>query len=69
MSGNGEPKSTTEDVSLLLSRLKEEGIEGLVVDLRRDGGGSLEEAINLTGLFIRKARRPIQGSQRQNHRE
>ena len=54
MSGNGEPKSTTEDVSLLLSRLKEEGIEGLVVDLRRDGGGSLEEAINLTGLFIPK---------------
>jgi carboxyl-terminal processing protease len=52
MSGNGEPKSTTADVQALLERLKQENIEGLVIDLRRDGGGSLEEAINLTGLFI-----------------
>jgi carboxyl-terminal processing protease len=52
MSGSGEPKSTTTDVSALLERLKKENIEGLVIDLRRDGGGSLEEAINLTGLFI-----------------
>jgi len=44
--------STTRDVSTLLRRLKKEGIEALVIDLRRDGGGSLEEAINLTGLFI-----------------
>ena len=36
----------------LIARLKREGIQGLVIDLRRDGGGSLEEAINLTGLFI-----------------
>lgn len=46
------PKSTTEDVSRLLTRLTSEGIDGLVVDLRKDGGGSLEEAINMTGLFI-----------------
>jgi len=46
--------STTGDVLTLLSRLKKEGIEGVVVDLRRDGGGSLEEAIKLTGLFIPK---------------
>ena len=46
--------STTKDVSALLARLKQEGIKGLVIDLRRDGGGSLEEAINLTGLFIPK---------------
>lgn len=46
--------STTADVSLLLERLKKENIESLVVDLRQDGGGSLEEAINLTGLFIPK---------------
>jgi carboxyl-terminal processing protease len=52
MSGDGEPKSTTADVAALLNRLKKENIEGLVIDLRRDGGGSLEEAINLTGLFI-----------------
>jgi len=49
-----EEKSTTKDVSALLSRLKQEGIQGLIIDLRRDGGGSLEEAINLTGLFIPK---------------
>ena len=54
MSGGGPSKSTTEDVAALLGRLKQEGIEGLVVDLRKDGGGSLEEAINLTGLFIPK---------------
>lgn len=50
----GDDKSTTKDVSALLGRLKQEGIQGLVIDLRRDGGGSLEEAINLTGLFIPK---------------
>jgi len=44
--------STTKDVAALLKRLKQEGIQGLVMDLRRDGGGSLEEAIDLTGLFI-----------------
>ena len=38
---------------MLLERLKTEHIEGLVMDLRRDGGGSLEEAVNLTGLFIK----------------
>ncbi len=52
MSGSGEPKSTTTDVTALLERLKKENIEGLVIDLRKDGGGSLEEAINLSGLFI-----------------
>ncbi len=47
-------KSTTSDVRLLLERLKKEGISGLVIDLRRNGGGSLEEAVNLTGLFIKR---------------
>jgi carboxyl-terminal processing protease len=46
-------KSTTRDVSALLKRLKKEEIAGLVVDLRRNGGGSLEEAIQLTGLFLK----------------
>src|SRR6266704_2457501 len=46
-------KSTTRDVLALLKRLKKENISGLVVDLRRNGGGSLEEAISLTGLFLR----------------
>ena len=44
-------KSTTRDVLALLKRLKKENIAGLVVDLRRNGGGSLEEALSLTGLF------------------
>ena len=48
------PRSTTKDVSALLRRLKKENIEGLVIDLRRDSGGSLDEAIRLTGLFIPK---------------
>src|SRR5207244_4459609 len=49
-------KSTTRDVMALLKRLKKENIAGLVVDLRRNGGGSLEEAISLTGLFLRSGR-------------
>ncbi len=46
-------KSTTRDVLVLLKRLKKENIAGLVVDLRHNGGGSLEEAISLTGLFLK----------------
>src|SRR6267143_2428984 len=46
-------KSTTRDVLALLKRLKKENIGGLVIDLRRNGGGSLEEAIALTGLFLK----------------
>ncbi|MEO6871409.1 MAG: carboxy terminal-processing peptidase, partial [Chthoniobacterales bacterium] len=49
----GHKKSTTRDVLALLKRLKQEKIQGLVIDLRRDGGGSLEEAIALTGLFFK----------------
>lgn len=50
--GGNTPVSTTKDVAALLQRLKREGIEALVVDLRRDAGGSLDEAVRLTGLFI-----------------
>ncbi|HSH38978.1 MAG TPA: carboxy terminal-processing peptidase [Chthoniobacterales bacterium] len=46
-------KSTTRDVQALLKRLKKENVGGLVIDLRRNGGGSLEEAIALTGLFLK----------------
>ncbi len=49
----GHKKSTTRDVVALLKRLKKEKIGGLVIDLRRNGGGSLEEAISLTGLFFK----------------
>lgn len=51
---DGGQTSTTTDVRRLLTRLSIEGIDGLVVDLRDNGGGSLEEAINMTGLFIKK---------------
>jgi carboxyl-terminal processing protease len=53
-SGAAGAKSTTKDVLALINRLKQENITGLVMDLRRDGGGSLEEAVNLTGLFVKK---------------
>jgi carboxyl-terminal processing protease len=53
-SGKDGAKSTTKDVQALLRRLKKENIPGLVMDLRRNGGGSLEEAVNLTGLFIKR---------------
>lgn len=46
--------STTADVARLLKKLKEENVKGVILDLRRNGGGSLEEAVKLTGLFIKK---------------
>ena len=45
-------RSSTRDVRKLIDEMKAEGIEGLVVDLRNNGGGSLLEATTLTGLFI-----------------
>ena len=50
--GDKEYKSTTRDVKKLLQELQQEGVDGLVVDLRSNGGGSLQEANELTGLFI-----------------
>jgi carboxyl-terminal processing protease len=52
--GKGEPRSTTADVAKLGKKLQQEGAQGIILDLRRNGGGSLEEAIALTGLFIKK---------------
>jgi carboxyl-terminal processing protease len=49
-----DQKSTTIDVARLITKLKKEGCEGIVLDLRRNGGGSLEEAITLAGLFIKE---------------
>ncbi len=45
-------KSATQDVARLVNKLAAEGIEGLVLDLRRNGGGSLDEAIGIAGLFL-----------------
>lgn len=50
--GDKEYKSTTRDVKKLLTELEAEGVDGIVVDLRNNGGGSLQEANELTGLFI-----------------
>jgi carboxyl-terminal processing protease len=49
-SGNG-PKAT-DDVEELVNELKKQGAEGIILDLRRNGGGYLSEAVNLAGLFI-----------------
>jgi carboxyl-terminal processing protease len=50
--GDRDYKSTTRDVRRLISEMKDENLDGLVVDLRGNGGGSLSEALELTGLFI-----------------
>jgi carboxyl-terminal processing protease len=52
--GDPDFKSTSRDVKLLLEELKAEQVDGVMIDLRFNGGGSLEEAIQLTGLFIEK---------------
>ena len=51
--GDGNYKSTTKDVKKILDSLKTENVDGIIIDLREDGGGSLQEAIELTGLFIK----------------
>lgn len=50
--GRKDFRSTTRDVRVLIEDLERQGIDGLVVDLRGNGGGSLAEATSLTGLFI-----------------
>ncbi len=47
-------RSSTRDVQRLIGELKDQGVQGIVVDLRNNGGGSLLEATTLTGLFIDK---------------
>jgi carboxyl-terminal processing protease len=52
--GKGDEKAdgASADTACLINKLKQEDVAGLILDLRRNGGGSLEEAIWLTGLFI-----------------
>ncbi|HYN79656.1 MAG TPA: carboxy terminal-processing peptidase, partial [Lamprocystis sp. (in: g-proteobacteria)] len=50
--GKKDFRSTTRDVRDLLKKLVEQGVDGVVIDLRGNGGGSLAEATSLTGLFI-----------------
>lgn len=54
MRGGEDAKSLTRDVERLLAELRRRKVDGIVVDLRRDGGGSLAEAVSLTGLFIKE---------------
>ncbi len=52
-STDNDVKSTaTKDVAELIGKLRQQGVKALVIDLRRNGGGLLSEAVNLTGLFI-----------------
>ena len=51
---DAEKSSASNDVATLIDQLKEAGVSGLVLDLRRNGGGFLSEAIDLTGLFIKQ---------------
>jgi len=50
--GDKDYTSTTKDVKRLISELEEQGIDGLIIDLRDNGGGHLTEATALSGLFI-----------------
>ena len=52
-SGDPNYNSTTRDVKKYIGELQAEGVKGIAIDLRNNGGGSLTEAINLTGLFIK----------------
>lgn len=52
--GDPDYKSTTRDVKKLIQELQAEKVDGVVMDLRNNGGGSLAEAIDLTGLFIKE---------------
>ncbi|MEB0009491.1 carboxy terminal-processing peptidase [Pseudomonas sp. MH9.2] len=52
--GDPEYKSTTRDVKKLLTELQADKVDGVVIDLRNNGGGSLQEATELTSLFIDK---------------
>ena len=52
---NGDPdfRSTTRDVKKIINDLKKENVDGIIIDLRNNGGGALDEAVELTGLFIK----------------
>lgn len=52
-SGKPDYRSTTRDVKKLLEELNKENIDGLIIDLRNNGGGSLQEVNTLVGLFIK----------------
>lgn len=52
--GDKDYRSASRDVAKLLGELKQDKVDGVLIDLRNNGGGSLSEAIDLTGLFVGK---------------
>jgi carboxyl-terminal processing protease len=52
--GDADYRSASRDVAKLLGELKQDKVDGVLIDLRNNGGGSLAEAIDLTGLFVGK---------------
>ncbi len=52
MNGGAEFKSSTRDIAKIIADMKEKRVEGIVLDLRDNGGGSLAEAVEMTGLFL-----------------
>ena len=50
--GDSDFRSTSKDVRKLITVLNKEGVDGIIIDLRANGGGSLSESLALTGLFI-----------------
>lgn len=51
---NYKNRNSAEDVKNEIIKLKNNGIEGLILDLRNNGGGSLQSVVDMTGLFIEK---------------
>jgi carboxyl-terminal processing protease len=51
--GQATPQYTSVDVAKLIAKLKEQNVEGIILDIRSNPGGSLEEAVKFTGLFIK----------------
>src|SRR5690606_17501006 len=47
-------RNAASDIKLEIERLKEAGMEGLVLDLRDNGGGSLQTVVDIAGLFIKE---------------
>jgi carboxyl-terminal processing protease len=62
-----EPRSSARDVADLLAKLRDDKVEGMVLDLRSNGGGSLNDAVTMTGLFIESGPVVQIKSQRQMH--
>ena len=55
-------RSTSKDVKKLVADIVKEDVAGIIIDLRGNGGGSLSEALALTGLFIEKGQGVVKGT-------